>query len=1165
MGWIGMPTPALRVEGRYLVDSHGNKVNLHGVAMTPSPWFNGCGDPEVGCRWNNYDITGCLNYNNAVMDKLTDTTQGWYLNYIRLHIDPYWTNNPGMPVEGESDISQFNYNRLVSAIDNVIIPLIEHAASRGMYVILRPPGVCPHRIDVGDDYHDYLLTVWGYVSRHPGLKNAGNVMFELANEPVEILGTNGVWGSNSQSHFDKLKMFFQPIVDTIRANGADNIIWIPGSGWQSHYKGYAVNPISGENIGYAVHIYPGYWGGNYEYVSFQSHWDENIKPVADFAPVAVTEIDWTPDGEGSWGVGITGIAGGEGFGANFNMITDASGNVSWNLLAPENLIDHGDPEGDIAYDNNPEACANPCYHWFREYAGKNMPRPEFAYRSYSDNGNGTYTNPLIFADFPDPDVIRVADVYYMVSTTMHIFPGATILRSYDLVNWEYCSNPLEMIESGACYNLDGCNVYGKGQWASSLKYDNGTFYLLFNTLDEGNYLLTASDPEGPWEITSLPSFFYDPGLFFDDDGKKYVVYGINHLRIAELDDDFHMIPGSDQLVFSYTFREGLEGSHLYKINGYYYIYATYGGWPAFQVALRSGNIYGPYEEKKLLEDDNIHQGALVETQTGEWWTVLFYDKGAYGRLPNLQPVTWINNWPEIGASGQGVVTYPKPDVGREHSIKVLPTNDNFRGYKPGMQWGWNHNPDNSKWSLFDHPDYLRLYTVSVVDNFLEARNTLTQRIFGFHSDTTLSYGTIRMRIDSMLEGDIAGLALFQDPYACIGIKAAGGHKQVIMNNNGSVQMGPVVGDSVIYLRAVADYKTSKASFYYSFDNQSYIKFGSELNMKFDLSIFTGNKFCIFNYATVETGGFVDVDWFSTEAVFTEDMYYDPFFVACDEEVITLDSLYVNDNVIEMLTGTFRTLNITALFRDGHTENIAASATYSNPDPEIAEIINGQLVAKADGSVTIGVSYNGKLGGTRSLDLQVTCMTFPLTNELFNPSIFAAGTFDEDTRTLITGQYGFGGWHYENGIDLSGYKYLVVELGNDVGCGASFRIFDENNYWSEPCMYDVSNKRTVRIDLANLKREVNGQTVSGDASHIYYIGFWTYGGCPVVINDVYVEGTADPIGISCKVPEENENDIIDVYTIMGVKVRSGVIRKTATEGLPDGIYIVGRKKVLVWNH
>ncbi|MCX2836645.1 cellulase family glycosylhydrolase [Salinimicrobium sp. MT39] len=368
-----LSTSKLNVEGRFLKNSCGEEVLLHGVAMTPNPWFNG---GHVGeWRWNNYDVQGALEYNKKVMDKLTNKdNDGWYLNMVRLHIDPYWSNKPGAEVGGENDISQFNFDRFVEGVNNVIIPLIEHARSRGMYIILRPPGVCPERIDVGDEYHEYLKTVWNYLSSHEKLKSYDHLMFELANEPIHILGTNGEWGSNSQPHFDKLKMFFQPLVEMIRENGFQNVIWIPGSGYQSHYKGYANNPIEGNNIGYSVHIYPGYWGmDNNDPGTFRKNWHENIQPVADFAPIAITEIDWAPDGYSAWGEGgVTGEAGAWGFGANFKALADESGNVSWNLLAPENLIHEGDPYRGVAYNNDPEACANAAKKWFADYAEESV-------------------------------------------------------------------------------------------------------------------------------------------------------------------------------------------------------------------------------------------------------------------------------------------------------------------------------------------------------------------------------------------------------------------------------------------------------------------------------------------------------------------------------------------------------------------------------------------------------------------------------------------------------------------------------------------------------------------------------------------------------------------------------------------------------------------------
>ena len=351
----------------------------------------------------------------------------------------------------------------------------------------------------------------------------------------------------------------------------------------------------------------------------------------------------------------------------------------------------------------------------------------------------------------------------------------------------------------------------------------------------------------------------------DDDGKIYVGHGYNNISITELDTNF-VAKGSDVLVFTGDIRNGLEGTHVYKINGYYYLYCTYGGGDGFQVALRSENIYGPYEEKIVIRDNGnlgtgIHQGALVETQTGEWWSVIFQDGGAFGRFPTLQPVTWQDDWPMVGVNGKGVVTYQKPNVGKEYPIKILPTSDEFDSTKLGLQWGWNHNPDSTKWSLTQRPGYLRLTTAKVVSNLRDARNTLTQRIFAYYSRTIPTNAVVKMEIDSMKDGDIAGLAVFQNPYAFIGVKQTNGQKYVMMVNNGKTIDSTLINTSTIYLKAQANYGTSRASFAYGLNDQSFGKLGNNLSMKFDLSIFTGNKFCLFNYATIETGGFVDFDWF----------------------------------------------------------------------------------------------------------------------------------------------------------------------------------------------------------------------------------------------------------------------------------------------------------------
>ena len=495
-------------------------------------------------------------------------------------------------------------------------------------------------------------------------------------------------------------------------------------------------------------------------------------------------------------------------------------------------------------------------------------RTVIAQNVLSDNGNGTYTNPVIPADFPDPDVVFVDDTYYMVSTTMFIFPGVTIIKSKDLVNWEYCSNAVPRFDFSKCYDLDSCNRYAHGQWATSMKYHDGKFYLLFITLDEGGFLCTATRAEGPWTIRKLPKGFYDPGLFFDDDGRIFVAHGYSKISITEVNPDLSP-KGNDSLVFTGDIRKGLEGSHVYKINGYYYLYATYGGLDGIQVALRSKNIYGPYEQKVVISDTTrginfgIHQGALIKTQSGEWWTVLFVDSGPFGRFPSLQPVTWVEGWPMVGVNGRAVITYKKPNVGKTYPARFFPTSDEFNSKTLGMQWGWNHNPDPQNWSLTRRPGYLRLSTAKVVSDLTQARNTLTQRPFAKRDQAVSTIAVTKMDVSHMHDGDIAGLAVFQDPYAYIAVKQVKSSKFIIMVNNGKTMDSIVVDESTVYLRTKASNESKKASFEYSVDNRTFKQLGDELLMKFNLKIFTGNKFCLFNYATKTTGGHVDVDWFRT--------------------------------------------------------------------------------------------------------------------------------------------------------------------------------------------------------------------------------------------------------------------------------------------------------------
>lgn len=1155
LAWVGMPTPRLRVEGRYLKDPHGNIVNLHGTAVTPSPWFNG---GQFGTwRWNNYDVEGCLNYNKAVIDKLTDPDEGWFMSYIRLHIDPYWTNLPGTPIP-EHDISRFRYERLVYAVDNVIMPLIDYAKERGLYVILRPPGVCPEEIEVGDEYQQYLTVIWDYLSKHAGLKNADHVMFELANEPVRIKGTDGNMGSNSQAHFDALKLYFQALVDLIRANGADNILWIPGSAYQSHYKGFAVNPIEGHNIGYAVHIYPGYWGGVRNYTDFKRAWDENVKPVADFAPIAITEIDWSPDGVGSWGVGITGVAGGEGFGANFKKITDESGNVSWNLLLPDNLLKDADPNGPLAYDGNPEACAYPSYIWWQEYANYDKPKPDFTYQSRSDNGDETFTNPLIYGDFPNPDVIRAGNLYYMVSSSGSRFPGVTLLSSPDLVNWEYVSSPV--LNIAGYDDLNGAVV-------SKLSYHQGVFYLVVNIPNAETLLLSTANPEKEWVTTIFPETMQNAGLFVDANGKFYLYHGVNSLRISVLNDDFQPIDSGVEIVNHPD--SDLRINQMFKVNGYYYLFAVKHGDQPSLLAFRSENIAGPYEERSVTSDIPFKSGAMVETQTGEWWAVLSGETGIFGHTPNLQTISWISGWPVIGALGQTRTTFRKPNVGRSHIGVALPTTDNFRNYKLGLQWVWSSNSVPSGWSIFERPGFLRLHTVDVVGSLSKASNVLSQRIFGFHSGDKSSYATIRLETGEMLSGDLAGLAILHETDDFVGVRLSNGVRQIVVSVNNVEYLGPVINEDVVYLRVVTNGQTGNTKFYYSLDNAHYEIVSAFADVELTVSL-TEKRFAIFNYATEAVGGFVDIDWFTTEEIFNEDMFYDSRFTGFTEEELTLNYLYMLPEEVEMLLGTNKTISLYALFQDGHAENVTLQATYSNSNPDAIEISNGQLIAKKPGETTITATYEGKLGGVKTLEFTVKSMMFPLTAELFNPSIWETGSFNPETGELRTGQWGFGGWRYDNGLNLSGYKYLVVRLKVPTTSGAAFRIFDQSNYWAPPVSYDMGSATQLVVELSKMTKSVNGQTVAANPSPIHIVGFWSHGNAPIYIDTIYLSNSDDltPTSISEEALASNfDNLIVDVYNLMGVKIRSGVQMKDSTNGLPRGVYIIGNteagfKKILV---
>lgn len=391
--WRGMEMSRLHVDGRFLCDSLGNHINLHGFGQTYSPYFNGyawCKDANGNVDWSEsaqYSINKCKQWNQEQIKLMLDA--GWKVNWLRLHMDPHWSNTPGKHTDGESDISAFDETRLKKYIKYLFVPMVKYAIENGIYVVMRPPGVCPQNISVGDEYHQYLRKVWTIVCSDSYLKNNPYVMFELANEPVNMNDGNGNYSSSTDGSQKKCTEFFQQVVDDIRALGCNNILWIPGLAWQQNYQGYAKYPIQertgGLGIGYAVHCYPGWYGSDSEvasaeqkvetsgagYVEFRDGWENSISAVASKSPILVTEMDWAPKKyNNSWGKATTGTEGGVGFGANFRFIMDKTGNVSWMLFTDADKLakyDDAVPDGET-FLTDPEACVRPIYRWYQQYA-----------------------------------------------------------------------------------------------------------------------------------------------------------------------------------------------------------------------------------------------------------------------------------------------------------------------------------------------------------------------------------------------------------------------------------------------------------------------------------------------------------------------------------------------------------------------------------------------------------------------------------------------------------------------------------------------------------------------------------------------------------------------------------------------------------------------------
>ncbi|MTI40422.1 glycoside hydrolase family 43 protein [Fulvivirga lutimaris] len=488
-------------------------------------------------------------------------------------------------------------------------------------------------------------------------------------------------------------------------------------------------------------------------------------------------------------------------------------------------------------------------------------------------------NPIIHADVPDASIIRVNDTYYMSSTTMHMSPGIPVMKSKDLVNWEIVSYAYDTLADQDNVNMEnGMQMYGKGSWASCLRYMDGTYYLsTFSSTTGKTYIFATSDIEKEmWERHTFQPSYHDNSILFDD-GKLYMVWGGGEIHIVEIKDDLSGVkPGTERVLIENAhapIEENImlpaEGSQLFKVKGKYYLFNI--AWPreGMRTVLihRADNINGPWEGRIALQDKGVAQGGLIDTPDGQWFAYLFRDFGSVGRIPYLVPVTWEEEWPVLGIEGKVPKQLDLPVS--KGLIPGIVASDDFKRKKgePDLPlvWQWNHNPDNEFWTVNGKKGYLRLTTGRVDNSFVHARNTLTQRTIGPESAAITS-----LDISHMKEGDFAGLALLQQRYGLVGVKYENGSKSIIMLKNESDEDAPTVEEqlpinqNLVYLKAACDFKERKdvANFYYSLDGKSWEKIGSELKMRYTLPHFMGYRFGLFNYATHSAGGYVDFDYFN---------------------------------------------------------------------------------------------------------------------------------------------------------------------------------------------------------------------------------------------------------------------------------------------------------------
>ena len=491
-------------------------------------------------------------------------------------------------------------------------------------------------------------------------------------------------------------------------------------------------------------------------------------------------------------------------------------------------------------------------------------------------GAATVNNPIIWSDSPDPAIVRVGDAYYMVTTTMHFAPGVPVFKSTDLAQWRTVGYAYQRLTENANMNLNGQDAYGKGSWASSIRYRDGYFYVLTPsyTTNKTHLYKTADIENGPWSEVQLP-FYHDPSLFFDDDGTAWVFYGSgDQISYVQLNDDASGVKAGgksgklggvsiNRVTGSSNYYVQQEGSHMEKVNGEYYLFTI--SWPAgscrTEVVYRSKNLLDGFSGRIFLQDNGVAQGGIFDTPDGKWYALLFRDSGPVGRISHLVPTVWKDGWPEPeGGTKKAPATLSLPAESEPGYGMV--TSDDFDSDVLALEWQWNHNPDDKNWSLTANPGHLRITTGRTDSRIVTAKNTLTQRTYGPKCS-----GRISVDGTGMKDGDIAGLVALQDDKGFVGIAKDGGKYKVVMyqgDEKGESQKADAALDGPqVFLRVDFDLPIDRgtAKFYYSTDGTKWTKIGGDVGLSYSLHMFTGYRFGLFNYATKTAGGYADFDWF----------------------------------------------------------------------------------------------------------------------------------------------------------------------------------------------------------------------------------------------------------------------------------------------------------------